>query len=886
MEKTIHLRLKIIFLFAAIFLVALSILSYIKIKDLLVTSDLVTQSNLVKLKVESILSDLTNMESSERGFILTKDSTFIESYFIASAELHRHLSEIDSLTRNNPVLQENVRLLKTLVDERVNYLIDILAALQGTPILAESYLSVRLLIGKNIMQEIGSQINKIQVEGERQLIEHLSLLRREIFLTPLLIVGLSIGSIIILVAAYFKILDETRTSQQMRYERDRGTLELQNILHHAPDAVITMDENGKIISWNPEAQTIFGWTESEVREKSLTDTIIPERYREWFIDGLNLFLKTGEKTILNEPKELYALKKDKSELPVELKISSSKTDDRTIFIGFVRNISKRKGIEKALENKAAQLVEAQNLAHIGSWEWDVKADKIEWSDELYRIYGFAPQEFEIEYEAFLKFTHPNDKEYVNGIVQQAFADHQPFDFTQRIVHRDGTIRILSATGKVFTDGQGNTIRMAGTAQDITKQKEYESELVRTREQFFKIFDSNPVAMTLTEIQTNKITHANTLFYSSFGYTPDEVIGHTSEEMKLLSPEESHRLGALILDILKEARTIDELRALSAIEREELLMRLKQSHAMKEFEVVYTRKNGKTFPALVSFENIGIGNTRYTITSYQDITQLKKAKKLLEKQNEELVKMNKELESFNYISSHDLQEPLRKIQVIASRLLETEHQNLSNTGKEYFNRLEKSAHRMQTLIRDLLAYSRANTAEGKFENTDLKAIVEEVKIEFNEIIKEKRATIEANDLGNCNVMRFQFLQLMTNLISNSLKFSKPEIAPHIIVKSKIVKGSDLDNDKLLPDANYCHLTISDNGIGFEPQYSEMVFEVFKRLHGKDKYIGTGIGLAIVKKIVENHHGIVTATSELNKGVTFDIYIPQDNDGKNLINTDPA
>ena len=276
----------------------------------------------------------------------------------------------------------------------------------------------------------------------------------------------------------------------------------------------------------------------------------------------------------------------------------------------------------------------------------------------------------------------------------------------------------------------------------------------------------------------------------------------------------------------------------------------------------------------------------TITSYQDITQLKKAKKLLEKQNEELAKMNKELESFNYISSHDLQEPLRKIQVIASRLLETEHQNLSNTGKEYFNRLERSARRMQTLIRDLLAYSRANTSEGKFENTDLKTIVEEVRIEFNEIIKEKQATIEANDLGNCSVMRFQFLQLMTNLISNALKFSKPEVAPHIIVKSSIAKGSELDNDKLLPDSNYCHITISDNGIGFEPQYSEMVFQVFKRLHGKDKYMGTGIGLAIVKKIVENHNGIVTANSELNKGVTFDIYIPQDNDLKNSISTDPT
>ena len=114
--------------------------------------------------------------------------------------------------------------------------------------------------------------------------------------------------------------------------------------------------------------------------------------------------------------------------------------------------------------------------------------------------------------------------------------------------------------------------------------------------------------------------------------------------------------------------------------------------------------------------------------------------------------------------------------------------------------------------------------------------------------------------------------MYNLISNALKFSKPGVSPHIIIKSRIEKGNKLNNQSLSPEKTYCHITIKDNGIGFESHFSERIFEVFQKLHGKDIYAGTGIGLAIVKKIVENHNGIITATSKLNKGATFDIYIP--------------
>ena len=251
----------------------------------------------------------------------------------------------------------------------------------------------------------------------------------------------------------------------------------------------------------------------------------------------------------------------------------------------------------------------------------------------------------------------------------------------------------------------------------------------------------------------------------------------------------------------------------------------------------------------------------------------------EKRAAELIIANKELEAFTYVSSHDLQEPLRKIQIFASILLEDENLNLSDNGKYNFQRIQSAARRMQQLIEDLLAFSRINTTERKFEKTDLNIIIEEVKIDLKDTIQEKHATIEATEICPGNIIAFQFSQLMYNLISNALKFSNPDIPPHIVITSRIVKGSKFHNKMpalpagmLSPEKNYCHITVKDNGIGFEPHFSKRIFEVFQKLHSKEEYTGTGIGLAIVKKIVENHNGIIIATSELNKGARFDIYIP--------------
>jgi signal transduction histidine kinase len=158
-------------------------------------------------------------------------------------------------------------------------------------------------------------------------------------------------------------------------------------------------------------------------------------------------------------------------------------------------------------------------------------------------------------------------------------------------------------------------------------------------------------------------------------------------------------------------------------------------------------------------------------------------------------------------------------------------------------------------------------------------VKEVEDELEEMIHEKKGVIETTHLGEANVNPSQFRQVINNLITNALKFSRPGVPPHIAIKSTIAEGSQLQNENpdlsgssLSPNKNYCHINFTDNGIGFDPQYKDKIFEVFQRLHDENSYSGTGIGLAIVKKIVEYHNGIITATGEVNKGARFDIYIP--------------
>lgn len=256
----------------------------------------------------------------------------------------------------------------------------------------------------------------------------------------------------------------------------------------------------------------------------------------------------------------------------------------------------------------------------------------------------------------------------------------------------------------------------------------------------------------------------------------------------------------------------------------------------------------------------------------DMAEQKTYAKQLEDMNRELAKMNEELISFAYVSSHDLQEPLRKIQMFSKRILEKEFHALSDEGKSFFQRMDNAANRMQLLINDLLTYSRTNTSQKHFEKTNLNTLVMDVKQELYERITSTGAVIACETLPELPIIPFQFKQLFTNLIANSIKFARPGVKPYIQVGSSQVDGSTLDFVNANKEKKYWHITVADNGAGFDPKFNEQIFGLFQRLHGRRDYEGTGIGLAIAKKVVENHNGFITAEGRENQGAIIHIYLP--------------
>lgn len=247
--------------------------------------------------------------------------------------------------------------------------------------------------------------------------------------------------------------------------------------------------------------------------------------------------------------------------------------------------------------------------------------------------------------------------------------------------------------------------------------------------------------------------------------------------------------------------------------------------------------------------------------------LKEYAEKIEKHNEELQRINKELDSFAYMASHDLQEPLRKIRTFSNIILSREKENFSPEATNYFDRIILSVNRMQTLIDSLLNYSRAGTAQIVLEPTDLNLLIQDVKKDLSETIGEKQAVIIYNQLPTLKVHRLQFHQLFSNLIENAVKYSRTNVNPEI----KIETTNFINEDK----KEFIRITVRDNGIGFEQQYAADIFKLFHRLHGKSEYSGTGIGLAICKKIVENHNGTIAAAGQPGKGSAFIIEMPLNN-----------
>ena len=256
---------------------------------------------------------------------------------------------------------------------------------------------------------------------------------------------------------------------------------------------------------------------------------------------------------------------------------------------------------------------------------------------------------------------------------------------------------------------------------------------------------------------------------------------------------------------------------------------------------------------------------------QDNLEIKIAERTRElvAKNEELELRNHELQQFSWVVSHDLNEPIRKIQIFI-KIIKELYLTTDEKAIDYVDRTIKSAERMQTLITDLLAYSRLSS-QVKPETTDLNVVLQEVLSDFDYLIERKNATIKTSELPTIDSIPSQLRQVFQNLIGNALKFSGNTDKPLIEITSEIIADKSFESP-VSPDGKFCRITVKDNGIGFDEIYLDRIFIIFQSLNDRQKYEGTGIGLAIAKKIIEKHNGLITAKSQIGEGASFIIILP--------------
>ena len=396
-------------------------------------------------------------------------------------------------------------------------------------------------------------------------------------------------------------------------------------------------------------------------------------------------------------------------------------DEPVLVKGTVMDVTDRHHIIQKLKRSEELYQQAQSMNKLGNWTWEIQNNRLTWSDELYRIYGLAPQSGQLSFERFIGFVHPDDRENRLKKLQEQMLDTELRDYYFRIIAADGTEKFLYGQSQVLADEKGLPHKMIGTCQDVTRQKELENSL------------------------------------------------------------------------------------------------------------------------------------------YQKTIQLERS--------------NASLEEFAYITSHDLKEPLRKISIFGEKLLLQDDQLFKYETKLHVGKIIESAARMQGMVDDILSLSRI-TFDRSFQNLNLETLLQEVVQTFDYKIEELNINLSFEALPPAVVNETQIRQLFQNLIANSIKFRKEGVVPQIDITHNYLSKDEARQLGLAPLKKYLRIIFKDNGIGFENEFSDKIFTIFQRLHSKGRFEGTGVGLAICKKIVENHQGLISAKGEVDMGAQFTIIIPSE------------
>ena len=488
-----------------------------------------------------------------------------------------------------------------------------------------------------------------------------------------------------------------------------------------------------------------------------------------------------------------------------------------------------------LKKREDELLEAQDLAKIGSFEWDLSGNnQSSYTPEVFKIFEF---EKTTNLEAFLNDVHPEDRLKLKGAMEKAF--HDGWYECEYRYSRNNKDKVIYSKGRVIFD-KGQPAKMLGTITDITEKANLIARLTENEE-----LSKQAQALTNTghwkwSIDSDTIEWSDEM-YRIYGLEPQSEKITFQRFLTFIDDEDRSKRLAEISEAVRKGIASDYIMKINSADGRQKVLKGKGRVILDRF--------GKS---------IGMLGTCQDITNEHHLTNE------LKKTNEELIRKNKDLESFNFIASHDLQEPLRKIQTYSNRILHEGNEAVPEHLLKYFAKISQASNRMQKIIEDFLIFYHSLNSSDEIETVNLNDVVKDSLQSLSEMMSTQGVKLSVGELPKIKGRRLHLKEMFRHLLSNAIKFAKTDFEIQIKISAKYHFGTD--------GKEYVVVSISDNGIGFDQKYSDRIFELFQKLHSQDDYPGSGIGLSLCKKIAEDHSGWISAVSQPHVGSTFNVFMP--------------
>ncbi|MDQ3047850.1 MAG: PAS domain S-box protein [Bacteroidota bacterium] len=540
-----------------------------------------------------------------------------------------------------------------------------------------------------------------------------------------------------------------------------------------------------------------------------------------------------------------------------------RTEKGTIisWTGSNTDIQDKKLNEKALKESAEQFMSLGNSIPNLAWMADAEGWIYWYNNKWYEYTGTKPED--MEGWGWQSVHDPNELPHVLERWQSSIANGEPFEMVFPLKGADGKFRHFLTRVLPVLNSEGRITHWFGTNTDVTEQKLTENRLKENEQNLRNTIIQAPVAMCILKGPDYVVDLANARMIQLWGKSPEEVLDKPILES--LPEVKEQGFDVLLEGVYTTGKTYSAEGVPATLTRNG-----KPTTTYVNFVFEAYRELDGTISGILA---VAIDVTAEVIARQKIEEVVADRTKDLADVNDNLKKSNAELAQFAYIASHDLQEPLRKISTFSELLEKSMGSEWDAQAKNYLSKIRNSSKRMNTLIKDILAYSELEKDSEHFAQVDLNKTADDILADYEVLVEQKKATITFENLPILEAIPLQMSQLFGNMLGNALKFTKPDTKPVILVSSTPLDKTEIENNSGLdPTKEYIRLRFSDNGIGFKKEYAEQIFNIFQRLHRRTEFDGTGIGLAICKKIALNHHGLISADGSLENGAVFNVILP--------------